>query len=97
MHLMLHHVPDENVHGGQNHHERLVRLVKCLSPKVLTLVEQESNTNELPFLPRFVETMNYYLASKKLLLRKGSALTFVDDVNSSELLLIAQNWSSKLT
>jgi hypothetical protein len=60
--MMLHHLPDENVHGGQNHRDRLVRLVKCLSPKVVTLVEQESNTNELPFLPRFVETMNYYLA-----------------------------------
>ncbi|CAI8586948.1 unnamed protein product [Vicia faba] len=60
--MTLHHVPDENVHGGQNHRSRLVRLVKCLSPKVVTLVEQESNTNELPFFARFVETMNYYLA-----------------------------------
>ncbi|XP_027330551.1 scarecrow-like protein 21 [Abrus precatorius] len=59
--MMLHHVPDESV-DCQNHRDRLVRLAKCLSPKVVTLVEQESNTNHLPFLPRFVETMNYYLA-----------------------------------
>lgn len=60
--MMLHHVPDEDVHGGKNHRDRLVRLAKCLSPKVVTLVEQESNTNELPFFARFVETMNYYFA-----------------------------------
>ncbi|KAK7386002.1 hypothetical protein VNO78_32028 [Psophocarpus tetragonolobus] len=59
--MMLHHVPDESV-DIQNHRDRLVRLSKCLSPKIVTLVEQESNTNNLPFFPRFVETMNYYLA-----------------------------------
>ena len=59
--LMLHHMPDESV-DTQNHRDRLLRLVKSLSPKVVTLVEQESNTNTAPFLPRFVETMNYYLA-----------------------------------
>ncbi|KAK6134935.1 hypothetical protein DH2020_031313 [Rehmannia glutinosa] len=31
-------------------------------PKVVTLVEQESNTNTAPFLPRFVETLDYYSA-----------------------------------
>lgn len=61
--MMLHHVPDESVDGqNQNHRDRLLRLAKCLSPKVVTLVEQESNTNNLPFFPRFVETMNHYLA-----------------------------------
>lgn len=59
--MMLHHVPDESV-DSQNNRDRLLRLAKCLSPKVVTLVEQESNTNNLPFVPRFVETMNYYLA-----------------------------------
>jgi hypothetical protein len=33
-----------------------------LSPKVLTLVEQESNTNTAPFVPRFAETLDYYTA-----------------------------------
>ncbi|KAK7299962.1 hypothetical protein RJT34_10793 [Clitoria ternatea] len=59
--MMLHHVPDESV-DKRNHRGRLLRFAKYLSPKVVTLVEQESNSNNLPFLPRFVETMNYYLA-----------------------------------
>ena len=59
--IMLHHVPDESV-NIQNPRDRLLRLAKHLSPKVVTLVEQEFNTNHAPFLPRFVETLNYYLA-----------------------------------
>ncbi|KAK7288505.1 hypothetical protein RIF29_01965 [Crotalaria pallida] len=59
--IMLHHMPDESV-NSQNHRDRLLRLAKHLSPKVVTLVEQEFNTNQVPFLPRFVETLNYYLA-----------------------------------
>ncbi|KAL6313798.1 hypothetical protein AAG906_010217 [Vitis piasezkii] len=59
--FILHHMPDESV-DTQNHRDRLLRLVKSLSPKVVTLVEQESNTNTAPFLPRFIEAMNYYLA-----------------------------------
>lgn len=59
--FMLHHMPDESV-GTENHRDRLLRLVKSLSPKVVTLVEQESNTNTAPFLPRFVETLDYYKA-----------------------------------
>ncbi|KAL2322771.1 hypothetical protein Fmac_027150 [Flemingia macrophylla] len=59
--IMLHHVPDESV-NSHNHRDRLLRLAKNLSPNVVTLVEQEFNTNNVPFLQRFVETMNYYLA-----------------------------------
>ncbi|KAE8654194.1 Chitin-inducible gibberellin-responsive protein 2 [Hibiscus syriacus] len=59
--MMLHHMPDESV-GTENHRDRLLRLVKSLSPKVVTLVEQEANTNTAPFLPRFMETMGHYLA-----------------------------------
>ncbi|KAF8410835.1 hypothetical protein HHK36_003372 [Tetracentron sinense] len=59
--FMLHHMPDESV-STQNHRDRLLRLVKSLSPKVVTLVEQESNTNTAPFFPRFIETLNYYTA-----------------------------------
>ncbi|GLT27427.1 hypothetical protein SLA2020_024240 [Shorea laevis] len=59
--FMLHHMPDESV-STMNHRDRLLRLVKSLSPKVVTLVEQESNTNTAPFFPRFVETLNYYTA-----------------------------------
>ncbi|KAH0939931.1 hypothetical protein HID58_007392, partial [Brassica napus] len=42
--FVLHHMPDES----------------SLSPKVVTLVEQESNTNTAAFFPRFKETMDYY-------------------------------------
>lgn len=59
--LMLHHVPDESV-NIHNHRDRLLRLAKHMSPKVVTLVEQEFNTNNAPFLQRFLETMNYYSA-----------------------------------
>ncbi|KAI4307908.1 hypothetical protein L6164_031035 [Bauhinia variegata] len=58
--LSLHHVPDENV-DDQNHRDRLLRMVKHLSPKVVTLVEQECNTSNVPFYPRFIETLNHYL------------------------------------
>jgi hypothetical protein len=59
--LVLHHMPDESV-GTHNHRDRLLRLVKSLNPKVVTLIEQESNTNTAPFFNRFMETLDYYLA-----------------------------------
>lgn len=59
--LMLHHTPDESV-DVNNPRDGLLRMVKSLSPKVTTLVEQESNTNTTPFLTRFVETLDYYYA-----------------------------------
>ncbi|KAL3519303.1 hypothetical protein ACH5RR_017452 [Cinchona calisaya] len=58
---MLHHMPDESV-NTMNHRDWLLRLIKSLSPKVVTLVEQESNTNTAPFYPRFCETLDYYTA-----------------------------------
>ncbi|CAH9060575.1 unnamed protein product [Cuscuta europaea] len=58
---MLHHMPDESV-STLNHRDRLLRMVKNLNPKVVTLVEQESNTNTAAFFPRFVETLDYYAA-----------------------------------
>jgi hypothetical protein len=59
--FMLHHMADESV-STQNHRDRLLRRIKSLSPKVVTLVEQESNTNTAAFYPRFCETLNYYTA-----------------------------------
>ncbi|KAM0044327.1 putative transcription factor GRAS family [Helianthus debilis subsp. tardiflorus] len=59
--FMLHHMPDESV-NPQNPRDRLLRMVKSLSPKVVTLVEQESNVNTAPFFNRFQETLNYYTA-----------------------------------
>ncbi|KAJ4704065.1 Scarecrow-like transcription factor [Melia azedarach] len=58
---VLHHMPDESV-STVNHRDRLLRLVKSLSPKVVTLVEQESKTNTSPFFHRFLETLDYYTA-----------------------------------
>ncbi|KAK9267493.1 hypothetical protein L1049_009921 [Liquidambar formosana] len=58
---VLHHMPDESV-TTYNHRDRLLRLVKSLSPKVVTLVEQESNTNTTAFFTRFCETLEYYTA-----------------------------------
>lgn len=52
--MMLHHLQDQTI-------ERLLRLANCLSPKVVTLVEQENETNHVPFYPRFVQTFDYYL------------------------------------
>jgi hypothetical protein len=52
---------DESV-DVNNPRDELLRMVKSLSPKVVTLVEQESNTNTTPFYHRFVETLDYYLA-----------------------------------
>ncbi|KAK6932851.1 Transcription factor GRAS [Dillenia turbinata] len=58
---MLHHMPDESV-TTVNHRDRLLRLVKSLSPKIVTLLEQESKTNTTPFFQRFLETLDYYTA-----------------------------------
>lgn len=59
--LVLHHMPDESV-GSQNHRDRILQLVKSLSPKVVTVVEHESNNNTAPFFPRFLQTLKYYTA-----------------------------------
>uniref|UniRef100_A0A0D9Z3B7 Uncharacterized protein n=1 Tax=Oryza glumipatula TaxID=40148 RepID=A0A0D9Z3B7_9ORYZ len=57
----LHHTPDESV-GIENHRDRILRMVKGLSPRVVTLVEQEANTNTAPFFNRYLETLDYYTA-----------------------------------
>ncbi|THG23450.1 hypothetical protein TEA_020355 [Camellia sinensis var. sinensis] len=59
--LQLHHSPDESV-VVNNPRDGHLRMVKSLSPKVITLVEQESNTNTAPFFARFIETLDYYSA-----------------------------------
>ncbi|CAA0833620.1 Scarecrow-like protein 5 [Striga hermonthica] len=63
--LVLHHMADENVGQARNNQrDRLLRMVRRLSPKVkvVTLVEQELDTSGAPFVARFVETLDYYLA-----------------------------------
>ncbi|KAK1423999.1 hypothetical protein QVD17_19310 [Tagetes erecta] len=59
--FVLHQVPDESV-STQNHRDRVLRLVKSMKPKIVTLVEQESNINTAPFYPRFLEALDYYNA-----------------------------------
>ncbi|XP_076890245.1 chitin-inducible gibberellin-responsive protein 1-like [Bidens hawaiensis] len=59
--LQLHHMPDESVDVNNPRDERL-RMVKSLSPKVVTIIEQESNTNTAAFVPRFLEALDYYSA-----------------------------------
>lgn len=59
--FQLHHMPDESV-STVNQRDRLLRMVKSLNPKLVTVVEQDMNTNTAPFFPRFVEAYNYYSA-----------------------------------
>eukprot|EP01018_Ginkgo_biloba_P018564 Gb_07573 [translate_table: standard] len=59
--FQLHHMPDESV-STRNPRDQLLRMVKSLNPKVVTVVEKEVNTNTAPFLPRFIEALNYYSA-----------------------------------
>ncbi|KAJ8773201.1 hypothetical protein K2173_028378 [Erythroxylum novogranatense] len=55
----LHRMPDESV-SIENPRDELLRLVKKLSPRVVTVVEQELNTNTAPFAARVNETLSYY-------------------------------------
>ncbi|PON74495.1 GRAS transcription factor [Parasponia andersonii] len=59
--FQLHHMPDESV-STINQRDQLLRMVKSLSPKLVTVVEQDVNTNTSPFFPRFIEAYNYYSA-----------------------------------
>ncbi|CAL0327441.1 unnamed protein product [Lupinus luteus] len=59
--FQLHHMPDESV-STVNERDQLLRLVKSLNPKLVTVVEQDVNTNTTPFLPRFSEAYKYYSA-----------------------------------
>uniref|UniRef100_A0A2P2LGD1 Scarecrow-like protein 1 n=1 Tax=Rhizophora mucronata TaxID=61149 RepID=A0A2P2LGD1_RHIMU len=59
--FQLHHMPDESV-SMVNERDQLLRMVKSLNPKLVTIVEQDMNTNTTPFLPRFIEAYNYYSA-----------------------------------
>lgn len=59
--FQLHHMPDESV-STINLRDQLLRMVKGLNPKLVTVVEQDVNTNTAPFLPRFSEAYSYYSA-----------------------------------
>lgn len=57
----LYKVADESV-SPANPRDELLRVVKGLSPNVVTLVEQEMNTNTTHFVARFGEAWSYYRA-----------------------------------
>ncbi|KAJ4705973.1 putative Scarecrow-like protein 8 [Melia azedarach] len=52
-------MPDESV-STENPRDELLRRVKGLAPRVVTLLEQEMNTNTAPFLGRVNEACGYY-------------------------------------
>ncbi|KAL5811276.1 hypothetical protein ACOSQ4_027844 [Xanthoceras sorbifolium] len=52
-------MPDESV-CTENPRDELLRRVKSLSPCVVTVVEQEMNTNTAPFVSRVNEACSYY-------------------------------------
>ncbi|KAK1392763.1 scarecrow-like protein 8 [Heracleum sosnowskyi] len=52
-------LPDESV-TTENLRDALLRSVKALSPKVVTVVEQDMNCNTALFLPRVTEVLKYY-------------------------------------
>ncbi|KAJ8499372.1 hypothetical protein OPV22_009924 [Ensete ventricosum] len=64
--FQLHHMPDESV-STRNYRDRLLRMIKSLSPTIVTLVEQESNTNTAPFFSRLLEIVDYYAAIFELI------------------------------
>ncbi|XWS37868.1 hypothetical protein CRYUN_Cryun19dG0082400 [Craigia yunnanensis] len=55
----LYRIPDESV-SVENPRDELLRRVKGLAPRVVTLVEQELNTNTAPFASRVGEACGYY-------------------------------------
>ncbi|XWS50476.1 hypothetical protein CRYUN_Cryun12cG0090500 [Craigia yunnanensis] len=55
----LYRMPDESV-SVENPRDELLRRVKGLSPRVVTLVEQEMNTNTATFASRVGEACEYY-------------------------------------
>ncbi|CAE5958163.1 unnamed protein product [Arabidopsis arenosa] len=59
--FQLHHMPDESV-TTVNQRDELLHMVKSLNPKLVTVVEQDVNTNTSPFFPRFIEAYEYYSA-----------------------------------
>ncbi|KAH7447510.1 hypothetical protein KP509_01G109900 [Ceratopteris richardii] len=59
--FQLHKMADESV-STSNPRDGLLRKVKSLEPKVVTIVEHDANMNTAPFYPRFVEALDYFNA-----------------------------------
>lgn len=59
--LQLHHTADESI-DVKNPRDEMIRMIRALSPKVVTLIEQDSNHNTTPFFMRFQEALDFYSA-----------------------------------
>jgi hypothetical protein len=55
----LSHVPDESV-SPANPRDELLRRVRALGPQIVTLVEQELNSNTAPLVTRFTDASAHY-------------------------------------
>ncbi|CAN1751633.1 Scarecrow-like protein 8 [Linum perenne] len=55
----LYRMPDESV-STDNPRDELLRRVKAMEPRVVTMVEQEINSNTAPFMTRVNESCGYY-------------------------------------
>ncbi|XP_003622913.3 scarecrow-like protein 8 [Medicago truncatula] len=67
-------IPDESV-STENPRDTLLRQVKSLSPSIVTILEQELNTNTALFVSRVAETLSYYntlLESIEFAMDRGS-------------------------
>ncbi|XP_028773140.1 scarecrow-like protein 8 [Neltuma alba] len=84
----LYRMPDESV-STENPRDELLRRVKGLAPRVVTLVEQEINTNTAPFTSRVSESCSYYSAL-------FDSLDSTTTRDSSERVKLEQGLSRKL-
>ncbi|QCD94789.1 DELLA protein [Vigna unguiculata] len=90
----LHKIPDESV-STENPRDELLRRVKGLAPRVVTIVEQEMNANTAPFLARVAETLSFYGA----LLESMEAMTSRDNnnsINNSDRVRLEEGLTRKL-
>lgn len=61
--LAMHHTPTADAVRDENHsRDAVLRRLRLLNPKILTLIEPDSEHNALPFVPRVQEAFHHYLA-----------------------------------
>ncbi|RZB44203.1 scarecrow-like protein 8 [Glycine soja] len=84
----LYRMPDESV-STENPRDELLRRVKALAPRVVTLVEQEANANTAPFVARVSELCAYYGALfdslESTMARENSARVRIEEGLSRKL------------
>jgi len=87
----LNKIPDESV-SIENQRDELLRRVKGLAPRVVTVVEQEMNANTAPFLARVAETLSFY----GMLLESIEAMNNNISINNSDRVRLEEGLSRKL-